>query len=381
MLINNHSFNVTLRVDKMNYLKQLYQQHEGKSSDKWDIYLDVYDELFFDRRSNVSSFLEIGVQNGGSLEIWSKYFSSAQHLVGCDINPDCAKLNYDNPSIEVVIGNSSTVEIKEKILSISSAFDVIIDDGSHFSSDIIKSFLLYFPLIADDGIYIIEDLHASYWESFEGGLYYPYSSMSFLKKLADVPNQEHWGVKRDAKDYLSPFYRFYNCESIDSVDYSTIHSVTFVNSLCVIKKKKSESNILGSRHIAGTEWDVFSRNKNSQGLKINCIPQEKNIWSQLDTFPEMEWTKLVTNGVDNENINISLQQQIELSQHELNVKIKTLLNEISQKELSYENLLEENARISVKLKNITTENHAILTSNSWRITQPLRALMRKFKRN
>ncbi|MFZ4216033.1 hypothetical protein ACOZB2_32335, partial [Pantoea endophytica] len=72
MLINNHSFNVTLRVDKMNYLKQLYQQHEGKSSDKWDIYLDVYDELFFDRRSNVSSFLEIGVQNGGSLEIWSK---------------------------------------------------------------------------------------------------------------------------------------------------------------------------------------------------------------------------------------------------------------------------------------------------------------------
>ncbi|MBD9642457.1 class I SAM-dependent methyltransferase [Pantoea sp. PNT02] len=381
MLINNHSFNVTLRVDKMNYLKQLYQQHEGKSSDKWDIYLDVYDELFFERRSNVSSFLEIGVQNGGSLEIWSKYFSSAQHLVGCDINPDCAKLNYDNPSIEVVIGNSSTVEIKEKILSISSAFDVIIDDGSHVSSDIIKSFLLYFPLIADDGIYIIEDLHASYWESFEGGLYYPYSSMSFLKKLADVPNQEHWGVKRDAKDYLSPFYRFYNCESIDSVDYSTIHSVTFVNSLCVIKKKKSESNILGSRHIAGTEWDVFSRNKNSQGLKINCIPQEKNIWSQLDTFPEMEWTKLVTNGVDNENINISLQQQIELSQHELNVKIKTLLNEISQKELSYENLLEENARISVKLKNITTENHAILTSNSWRITQPLRALMRKFKRN
>lgn len=95
----------------------------------------------------------------------------------------------------------------------------------------------------------------------------------------------------------------------------------------------------------------------------------------------MEWTKLVTNGVDNENINISLQQQIELSQHELNVKIKNLLNEISQKELSYENLFEENARISMQLKNITTENHATLTSNSWRITQPLRALMRKFKRN
>lgn len=95
----------------------------------------------------------------------------------------------------------------------------------------------------------------------------------------------------------------------------------------------------------------------------------------------MEWAKLVTNGVDNENINISLQQRIELSQHELNVKIKNLLNEISQKELSYENLLEENARISMQLKNITTENHATLTSNSWRITQPLRALMRKFKRN
>lgn len=63
------------------------------------------------------------------------------------------------------------------------------------------------------------------------------------------------------------FYRFYDCESIDTVDYLTIYSVNFVNSLCILKKKKSESNIFGSLHITITDYDVFSRNKNSQGLK------------------------------------------------------------------------------------------------------------------
>lgn len=63
----------------------------------------------------------------------------------------------------------------------STFFDIIIDDGSHVSSDIIRTFALYFPKLKSGGTYIIEDLHASYWESHQGALNYSFSSIEFLK--------------------------------------------------------------------------------------------------------------------------------------------------------------------------------------------------------
>lgn len=62
-------------------LAQLYATHEGFVSDKWDIYLSEYERLFNRLRSEPVSVLEIGVQNGGSVEIWSKYFPNATSII------------------------------------------------------------------------------------------------------------------------------------------------------------------------------------------------------------------------------------------------------------------------------------------------------------
>ena len=249
----------------MKTLVELYEEHHGKSSDKWSIYLSSYHEVLSHLKFNPVNFMEIGVQNGGSLEVWNTYFPNAKNIIGCDIDANCAQLKYEEKKIQVVIGNSSTVEVKEKIESITPTITIAIDDGSHDSSDIIKSFLLYFPLVEDGGYYIIEDLHCSYWQAFEGGLYDPYSSMAFLKKLADIPNHEHWGVEKSEHDYLKPFYQHYNCEALDSVDYSHIHSVQFINSLCIIKKKSPQENILGPRVIIGDEEAVVKGNLKVDG--------------------------------------------------------------------------------------------------------------------
>ena len=68
-------------------LKQLYGEHKGKVSDKWFSYLSEYERIFASYREMPLRLLEIGVQNGGSLEIWSKYFHKAEKLLGCDIRP------------------------------------------------------------------------------------------------------------------------------------------------------------------------------------------------------------------------------------------------------------------------------------------------------
>ena len=142
-------------------LIELYAEHKGKVSDKWSLYLEIYDRIFKDMREDALALLEIGIQNGGSLEIWARFFPLANSIIGCDINSKCLNLKYLEQNIKLVVGDANELATRQAILSISNAFDIVIDDGSHRSSDIIKSFCLYFPSINPSGLFIAEDLHCS----------------------------------------------------------------------------------------------------------------------------------------------------------------------------------------------------------------------------
>jgi cephalosporin hydroxylase len=150
---------------RMTRLIDLYTSHTGKVSDKWSSYLSTYDDWFRPYTNRPLRILEIGIQNGGSLEIWAKYFPNASLIVGCDINPLCAELSYDDAHIKVVVGDANTDDIRARIMAFSDTYDIIIDDGSHVSRDIVVSFAKYFPLLAEGGIYVAEDLHCSYTPS------------------------------------------------------------------------------------------------------------------------------------------------------------------------------------------------------------------------
>jgi hypothetical protein len=243
-------------------LRDIYATHESLVSDKWDIYLSEYNRLFQSLREEPIQLLEIGVQNGGSLEIWSEFFPNARLIAGCDINDDCRKLRYPDTRVNVVVGDINSDEARQKIESLSAEFDIIIDDGSHTSSDIITSFFIYFSRLKTSGYYVIEDLHCSYWEKFEGGLFNSESSMSFLKDLADVINHEHWGLDISKVQLLKRFGISPSPENEEIL--SEIHSVEFVNSMCILTRRPKEKNILGVRHIVGTQ-EIVSQNKFADG--------------------------------------------------------------------------------------------------------------------
>lgn len=98
------------------------------------------------------------------------------------------------------------------------------------------------------GVYIIEDLHCSYWQEFHGGLHHPNSSISFFKALIDIINHEHWGIKKSIAEYIYDLnFNF----KIDNHILDEIHSIEFINSLCVITKQEKSNNLLGKRHIVG----------------------------------------------------------------------------------------------------------------------------------
>jgi hypothetical protein len=319
-----------------NEFEEIYLNHNGKVSDKWMLYIKEWDQIFSPFHENELNLLEIGIQNGGSLEIWAKYFEKAIHIVGCDINEACRNLEFYDPRITTVIGDANSDEVDEKLNKITPEFDIIIDDGSHLSGDIISSFSRYFNRVKVNGIYVIEDIHTSYWNQLNSGLYEPYSAIAFLKRLVDLTNYEHWRINQSRKEYLKPFSQKYGVDFKES-DLSMIKSVKFLNSLCVIYKDFSEETELGKRVIIGLEEGITENTSKWDGTTIHdmapiIIKERPN----LDIFSLIEQNNKLMSSAKKDKDKIST----------LTSRINELENEI----LSYE------------------------SSKSWKITKPLRIL-------
>lgn len=236
-------------------LKALFDGHQDKVTDKWSSYLDTYESALATYREKTRTLLEIGVQNGGSLQIWAKYFKNAETIIGCDVENACSELLFDDERIHVIVGDANSPDVLEKVSLFTSSFDIIIDDGSHKSSDIIASIVNYLPLLDENGLFIIEDLHCSYWRDFEGGLHYPYSAIAFLTRLIDIINYEHWGLELDRSSHLEEFLTHFGINNrLDTLN--SIHSIEFTNSVAIIRKREPRYNTLGERHVAGTEAQV-----------------------------------------------------------------------------------------------------------------------------
>lgn len=344
----------------MKSLRDIHEEQKGKSSDKWDLYLNEYGQIFAKYRSLAVDLLEIGIQNGGSLEVWARYFSESRNIIGCDINPDCANLIFDDPRITVIIGDANHAETRGAILTKCPQFDIVIDDGSHTSGDIIRSFLLYFSRVKDGGIYVAEDLHCSYWLEFEGGIFNPYSSIHFFKAFVDVINHEHWGVDREVSLVLRSIASHYGLE-IDPSLLDGIHAVRFVNSLCIIEKRPTPENRLGVRNISGTVEQVVIGNLALKGQANRPLLQDHNPWSTTDKTPE-EWRE--------EAIQLINRQTSQIDN----------LNKISEEKDSFiETQRNKNNSLEKLIADKETQLNLILNSRSWKLTKPLRGAVNAAK--
>ena len=270
----------------MKTLKTLYENHSGKVSQKWSIYFDAYEEKLSKYKEYPIKLFEIGIENGGSLEIYSKYFPKAELILGCDKNKNCVNLKYKEPNIKTIIGDVNNEKIKNEIIKYSK-FDIIIDDGSHGSIDTVSAFCNYFNYLKDGGLFIIEDLHCSYWEKWGGGIFYPVSSINFFKKLIDIINYEHWGIDREKNWFLRGFAFNYKI-NLEKLLLDQIHSIEFVNSLCFIRKKPSKENKLGNRITGGKNAGIYPEVLKLDNNPTTNLNEKNNPWSNKDLLPEEE---------------------------------------------------------------------------------------------
>ncbi|MDO9024817.1 Wzt carbohydrate-binding domain-containing protein [Zwartia sp.] len=264
-------------------LSTIFQRHTGNPCAKWQAYLQHYDRYFSGLKDKPLRLLEIGVQAGGSLEIWARYFKNAKTIVGCDIDPTCSALRHQDPRIKVLIGDINSPQTLESLSQLAPALDIIIDDGSHQSTDIICSFIQLFPRLTPGGIYVVEDLHCSYWESYGGGLFDPRSPISFFKKLIDIVNQEVWGISIDTQDFLSAFVPLLENQHTDPqwTFLRDIHTIEFSNSMCVIRKRSAVDNTLGCLMLSGQTPAKGSVSSQYAATEITVPDQTQNRMSRL----------------------------------------------------------------------------------------------------
>ena len=156
---------------------------------KWKHYFPVYERHFKDFVYKPVTFLEIGCGLGGSLQMWKRYFGPHARVVGIDVNPECK--TFEEDQIEVRIGDQHDAKFLQSVVDEVGALDIVLDDGSHKMSDMIASFQFLYPRMSKSGVYMVEDLHAAYWEEFEGGLRKPSTFIELCKNLIDELNADH----------------------------------------------------------------------------------------------------------------------------------------------------------------------------------------------
>lgn len=106
-------------------------------------------------REDALSLLEIGIQRGYSHQMWERWMPNA-NIFGLDINPPKES---SSERIRYFKGNQTDPNAFQALLNASGPLDIIIDDGSHISSDIIATLSMLWPYLKPGGFYFIEDLH------------------------------------------------------------------------------------------------------------------------------------------------------------------------------------------------------------------------------
>jgi len=206
----------------MNDLELYFRTNNKRLIDKWVHYFDIYDRHFSRYRDKEVVVLEIGVFQGGSLQMWKSYFGKSSHIYGIDIDSRCKAFEEEN--INILIGSQSDRRFLREVKTQIPPIDILIDDGGHTMKQQIVTYEELFPYIKDDGIYLCEDLHTSYWLGYGGGHKRRGTFIEYSKNFIDYLNAYHSKQKSLQVNNFT--------KSVDSVHY--------YDSIIVIEKKKRD---------------------------------------------------------------------------------------------------------------------------------------------
>lgn len=216
--------------DEYQYLNNLALEIGGDKSSIFHNYTDIYAGYFAPLKDKPIKMLEIGISTGASVKLWERYFKNAElHFMDLYYQ----NIEYHSTRSRYHIGDQGSPDfLSSFIRAAGSDFDIIIDDGGHTMDQQQTSFKYLFPHIKSGGMYIIEDLHTSYWPAFGGNINSPTTTVAFLKSLIDDVNYVGYTTKRASHQNI-------NSSNTPGLSYyrENIRSMHFYDSMVIVIKR------------------------------------------------------------------------------------------------------------------------------------------------
>lgn len=212
--------NGLLKCDTLNDLEEYYYRQPHRKIEKYAHYFEVYDRHFQKYRGRECVIVEVGVFKGGSLQMWKNYFGEKAHIIGIDIEESVKAFEEEQISIE--IGSQSDREFWKCFKEKYPKVDIFIDDGGHTMEQQIVTFEEMFEHIAEDGVYLCEDIHTSYWNRYGGGYKNDNSFIEYSKNFIDYIHAWYSADVRLQKNSLT----------------TSMKSLHYYDSVLVIEKRK-----------------------------------------------------------------------------------------------------------------------------------------------
>lgn len=213
-------------------LREYFDNNPGRVIHKWLHYFEIYERHLARFFGKPVSLLEFGVFHGGSLQMWKHFLGDKAQINGVDLAQCCEALEEER--VRIFIGDQADTAFLETLKKDVPRVDILIDDGGHTMEQQLATFRVLFDHIAEDGVYICEDMHSSYWKEYGGGYRKPGTFMELAKELIDQLNAWH---THDAEEF-----------EINDFTLSA-HSMHFYDSMLVIEKRRMQPPVT---HYTGT---------------------------------------------------------------------------------------------------------------------------------
>lgn len=146
----------------------LFEIFQSKSDvHKWHHYFPIYKRELERFRSSPIKMLEIGVHRGGSIKMWKEWLHPESVVVGLDITEGCREFDRPSDNIHVRIGDQCDHSFLKSVVDELGPFDLILDDGGHTTGQMLASFNYLFKAgLLESGVYMVEDTHSNFMDSF-----------------------------------------------------------------------------------------------------------------------------------------------------------------------------------------------------------------------
>jgi len=255
----------------MSRIEKLFYKSKNNSV-KWEKYFDVYEEFFKPFKNKNITFVEIGIHNGGSLDIWKGYFGKKSRIIGIDVNPEC-KI-FSKHGYEIFIGNQANPKFWNNFFKKVGKVDIVLDDGGHTNLDQIITTANVVKKINDNGLLIVEDTHTSYISEYNSNI--KFSFINFSKKLIDDNNLNN-----------------------ESLFKKIIHSIHYFDKMVIFKINRNKCKIDRCLDNRGYKSSIENLTWSANELNINFI---KMIFSKIPFFSFRKITKIINNKINNNRI-------------------------------------------------------------------------------